>query len=208
MTQEKTVDASAPIESVDEELKAAIEKRNRDLDAYYDKQANLVVIADEIRQLAGASGTGVAKVLSTMSDIESRLELIDQLFVELGRVPDSGDYFEAGEYQHVMLERRIANRKIRDIDEIPEAFRDDFRHLCDEDGTLHTDALRDTDAIRDDLGNDLEELGYMLERVDDFSCYLPAGRTRGSPKLDALRDRLDTLWDEFRSAARSVAYHF
>lgn len=203
---EKTTDAPDHALSTEEKLKVAVQDRNQKLDEYWDKQNNLETVADEIRQLLEPTGKGVVQILSTMSDIESRLEVMDELFVELGYIPTDLDYFDIRCYQWMKLERKIANRKIRHLEEIPEEIRDDFCHLF---GESYPDELpRDTEAIRDDLSYQIEELRYLWEGGDDFSDYMPEGRKKNSQQLDSLREKLNELWTEFRDSAKAVAYHF
>jgi hypothetical protein len=203
---EKTTDVPDHALSAEEKLTVAVQNRNQKLDEYWDKQNNLETVADEIRQLIGPVAKGAVQVLSTMSDIESRLEVMDELFVELGHIPTDLDHFDIRCYQWMKLERKIANRKIRQIEEIPEEFHDDFRHIF---GSSYPDELpRDTAAIRDDLSYQIEELRYMFEGAYDFSDYMPEGRKKNSQQLDSLRDKLNELWTEFKDAAKAVAYHF
>jgi archaellum component FlaC len=203
---ERAMDAQDHALSSEEKLTVAVQNRNQKLDEYIDKQCTVEVIASNIRELIEPSGKGIERVLSTMSDIESRLELMDGLFLELGCIPEHGGDFDTRYYQWMRLERKIANRKITEIEEIPEEFHDDFRHLFD--SSYEDQRPRDTEAIRDDLKYDIEELGYMLERFDDFSNYVPLERKKSSPQLNALREELNELWDEFKDGAKAVAYHF
>lgn len=187
-------------------LEEAVRKRNHSLDAYWDKRSTMETIADEIRRLHGPAPQGVDKTLARMSDIESLLDAIEDMLVELGCIPEHGGYFDIPYYRWMRLERRIADRQIDDLSEIPEEFQDDFSHLFDNPGS--DDGPRDTEAIRDDIAINLEELGYDIKSYYDFSDFMPQGRTKGSPKLDALRDELNERWDEFKSAATAVAHHF
>jgi hypothetical protein len=104
------------------------------------------------------------------------------------------------------IERDVANRKISDLEEIPEEFRDEFKHFFD--GSEQNERPRDTEAIRIDLGDLIEELDYCLDGVEYFTDYLPPGRKKSSPQLDALREKVDGLWDDFKVAAKALAYHF
>jgi len=187
-------------------LDEAVRKRNHSLDAYENERSDMEELADSIRRLLGDSPEGVEQTLATMDGITSLLDANDDLLVELGCIPEDRGDFDIASYQRMRLERRIADRKIEDLSEVPEQFQDDFRHLFDDPGA--DDRPRDTEAIRDDLAVNIEELGYEIESHYDFSNFMPQGRTKGSPKLDALRDELNEKWDEFKSAAWAVAHHF
>ena len=188
------------------ELEEAVRKRNASLDEYLDRRFDVQEIAKEIRQLLGPSPEGIEKTLMTMSDIESLLDANEELLVELGHLPEHGGDFDIVYYQWMRLERRIADGKIEALSDVPKEFHADFSYLFDHfyDGRWP----RNSEAICDDLDVNLEELDYEVRSRYDFSNFMPQGRTKRSPKLDALRAQLNQSWDEFKLAARAVAYHF
>lgn len=193
--------ATPPASALDE----AVRKKNQRLMEFYDKQFEVSDLAEEIRRLIGTSSEGVDQVLRTMADIETCLETMEDLFQELGCIPDAGEFDEFN-YRWIRIERRIADRKIRELSEVPEEFQDSFRHVFDDPYDTHRP--RDTESIRDDIEMQCEILREDVGSCYDFSDFMPQGRTRTSPKLDALRDELNRRWDEFKSAAKAVAYHF
>lgn len=190
--------------SPDSKLAEAVRKKNQSLTEFYKAQWEAEDIAEDIRRLLGPSPAGVDRVLATMSSIEWRLQDLEEMFQELGCIPDSGE-FDTDNYRWLLVERRIANRQIRELSDVPEEFQDSFRHLFDDPSG---DQPRDTEAIRDDIAMSLEVLRDETRFADDFSRFMPQGRKKGSAKLDALRDELNERWDEFKSAAKAVAYHF
>lgn len=189
--------------SLDDRLDAIIHKRNMELGIYFDHWSIAGACANEIRQLVGANGTGIDAVLATLADIEQGLDVVHGYCTELGHIPEHNGDFDADGLMWVVIERNIGNGKIRTLDDIPAALRDDFRYLFEGDELLYVERPRASDAIRDDLGNERRELGLMLARPHDFSGLVAEGAAGA-----ALRTELNTLWDEFRDAARAAAWHF
>jgi len=196
--------ASAP----DDALGATLDKRNRDLAAYFDHWATAGACANEIRQLISPSETGIEAVLANLAEIEGSLDAIHGYFTELGHIPEHNGDFDTDSLMWAVIERNIGNGKIRSLEDIPEALRDDFRYLFEGDELLYVERPRDSDAIRDDLRNECEELDGMLARPYDFSNFVPDGQNKGEYILEDLRTELNALWDEFRDAARAAARHF
>lgn len=191
----------------DDTLGATLEKRNRELAAYFDHWATAGACANEIRQLVGDSETGIEAVLATLADIEHSLDTVHGYFTELGHIPEHNGDFDADSLMWVVIERNIGNGKIRTLDDIPEALRDDFRYLFEGDELLYVERPRGSEAIRIDLGDEREELDRMLARGRDFSDFVPAGG-KSADSLADLRAELNALWDELRAAARAAAWHF
>ncbi|SMP79606.1 hypothetical protein [Noviherbaspirillum suwonense] len=203
--QEKIGDAPDHKASADEKLKVIVQKRNQDVREYFDKRYVFETIATDIRQLIDLRGKNIDEVLSDMSDIESSLEVVSELFTELGFMTEHGGEFDIDYYRCMRLERRIANRNITELEEIPEEFRDSLGYMLDSDDDEYP---RNTASIHDDLRDEYEELGYRLKSYHDFSDYMPEGRKKETQKLKTEREQLNTLLDEFKRAAKSVAYHF
>jgi len=204
--QEQPGNPQAP--APDDTLGATLEKRNRELAAYFDHWATAGACANEIRQLIGASETGIEAVLANLAEIEASLDAIHGYFTELGHIPEHNGDFDADGLMWVVIERNIGNGKIRTLDDIPEALRDDFSYLFEGDELLYVERPRDSDAIRTDLGDQRAELDGMLARPYDFSSFVPAGQKNGKDSVEDLRAELNALWDELRDAARATAWHF
>lgn len=204
--QEQLVESPSSSPMLDDRLKAAVQKRNRELADYFRHWARLEDCANGIRQLVGASSMGIDAVMNTLSRIEDSLDLIHAYLTELGRILRHNGDFDLDSYLCTLFERQIGNRQIRRIEEIPEAFHDNFRQLFAADTQQPIALPRETDAIRADLGAAREALDALIARKENFSAYLPDSKTSDSPELDAVRKELAFLWDEFLLAARAAAY--
>jgi hypothetical protein len=201
----------------DDTLGATLEKRNRELAAYFDHWATAGACANEIRQLTGDSENGIDAVLGTLAEIEQSLDVIHGYFTELGHIPEHNGDFDADSLMWAVIERKIGNGKIRTLDDFPEALREDFRYLFEGDELLYVERPRDSEAIRIDLDDERGELDGMLGRPHDFSDFVPDRRkegrkdgrkSSGADSLEDLRAELNALWDELRGAARAAAWHF
>lgn len=184
-------------------LEQTLRQRNRDLAEYFDHWATAGACANEIRQLAGAA-SGTEAVMATLADIEASLDVIHGYCTELGHIPEHNGDFDADSLAWVVIERNIGNGRIRTLDDIPEALRDDFRYLFEGDELLYVERPRESAAISADLRKEREALDLMLARPHDFSGVL----CEGASDPGELRTELNTLWDEFRSSARAAARYF
>lgn len=192
----------------DDSLGATLEKRNRELAAYFDHWATAGACANEIRQLIGDSEAGIEAVLGTLAGVEQSLDLIHGYFTELGHIPEHNGDFDADSLTWVIIERNIGNGKVRILDDIPAALRDDFRYLFEGDELLYVERPRSSEAICQDLRHTRREFDGMLASAQDFSAFVPDAGQEGEDSLASLRHELDGLWVEFVEAARKVAYHF
>ncbi len=191
---------------LDDRLQAAIQKRNRELAEYFDHWASAETAANAIRQLLGASETGIAPALATLVEIEDVLDRIHACFVELGCIPRHNGDFDEDSFLRMVLERNIANSRIRQLADLPEEFHDEFRHLFDEGaGSL---AARNSEAIRLDLDAAQRVLAALLARPDDFSLFMGTSLDAASARLQILRTELNALWEGFRRSARAAAHQF
>lgn len=190
---------------LEETLRTAVQKRNGLLAEYFDHWSAAGAAANAIRQLTGTSETGIGPALATLAEIEACLDRVHACYTELGWIPRHNGDFDGDSFLRMVLERNIANSKIRALGELPEEFHDDFRHLFDGSGCA---SLRDSSRIGQELDALRASLDALLERSDDFSLFMGTPPEAASPRLQALRADLDALWEGFRAAARAVGRQF
>ncbi|MCC2971109.1 hypothetical protein [Massilia sp. IC2-476] len=201
---EQLADLPAHTPGFKDTLKAAVQKRNGQLAEYFDHWSAAGAAANAIRQLTGTSETGIGPALATLAGIEACLDRVHGCYTELGWIPRHNGDFDGDSFLRMVLERNIANSKIRALGELPEEFHDEFRHLFDG----GSPALRNSDSIREELDALRADLDALLGRTDDFSLFMDTPPQEASPRLQALRADLDMLWEGFRAAAGAAARQF
>lgn len=202
--QEQIGEMPDDLSGLDTGFEGAVRRQNKALAAYFEHWTTAGACANEIRQLVGDSEGGIEAVLATLADIEQSLDTVHGYFTELGHIPEHNGDFDADSLTWAIIERNIGDGRIRTLDDIPAALRDDFRYLFEGDELLYVERPRASQAIRSDLGKERAKLDEMLARADGFTGF----SRDGAAGIDELRADLTVLWDEFRSAARAAAWHF
>jgi len=188
---------------------------NDRIGAYFDKQNAYERARDRVVRLMVPMQPAQA---DTIARIDELLEELDGFFTELGHIDEAG-LFDLDSWQRMRVIRRIADNKIRSLDEVPEALRADFAHAFEE-GAMYDDGRcidgeirRGTDALE-------EEIAYSREALDDylgpagllgyregFDAYL-AGVREVPALLEQFIDHLNGIWSDYKNAAAALARHF
>jgi hypothetical protein len=153
-----------------------------------------------------------------VTKIEELLEGLDTCFVELGYL-DGGGHFDASTYRTMKIVRRIADKKIRSLEEIPEPLHEDFEHAFEpeakqDDGHWMFDDLhRRTEVIQEQIDGCLEELEIYtgpatgLNAREGFDVYL-AGLKKVPKPLELLIEHLNATWFRYKEAAAAAGNHY
>jgi hypothetical protein len=196
-------------------LEYEISARNERIEAYFKKQAAYEDARDLVLRLMVPLQP---RQQDTMAKIETLLEELDGYFDELGYLGDGGT-FDHESYRRLQIIRRIADGKIRVLDDVPEALRAQYEDAFTEgartedghwvDGDWH----RETEVIQDELEACREEFQvcvgptYGLNAREGFEEYL-VGIKKVPEILELLIENLNNVWFDYKNAAAAVGNHF
>ena len=192
-----------------------ISARNARIEAYFKKQAAYEDARDLVRRLMVPLQP---RLQDEMAKIEALLEELDGYFDELGYLGDGGA-FDHESYHRLQTIRRIADGKIRALDDVPEALRaqceDAFAEGArTEDGHwVDGDWRRDTEVIEEELEacreefQDCIEPAYGLNAREGFEEYL-VGLKKVPENLERFIENLNNVWFDYKDAAAAVGNHF
>lgn len=203
------------MDAASKSITEALAKRNQSIDEYFEKFRAY----EDLRALIQRLMAPIQKrQKTTMDEISERLDELEGYFVELGYL-DEGGQFDLASYQRMRVIRRIADGKIRALEEVPAAFRDEFEDAfladarTDEGLDFNGELYRQTEVIRDEMESTYDclkrELGPVtgLNVREGFEEYLVDIKDVPQP-LQQLICNLNELWFDYKDAARAVACHF
>lgn len=199
------IDTSADKDGISHrKMCAKLEEQNRIIRSYHAKWEAYDSMKTVFERLLVP---GIGNQEENIRDIHACLDELENLYLEIGYIGESGE-FDIEEYQFVLLDRKIREGKIKRLSQVPEDFRHTFEgYFSDEIEELSQEDndFRSSSDIGELIDEQRDILSQYFEEEYPFCCFL---RKNKSPEVEALVDKLNDLWNDYKKLVIDVAYHF
>lgn len=141
------------------------------------------------------------------SEIFNSIDKIEEYYHEFGLISDDWQPFEKDELVIIKIERLIANKKIKKMEDIPDSASHLFPTNQHEFDNLQ-DELRDSEAILIDIKDQRERLNDNIQLLGDQSFSDLFSDIKGNVNFDNLIKNFDGFFSSYIKNAKAFAYFF